>query len=359
MSALVKGRGEPLLKIENLRAHFPVRERGPRQRRGTLRAVDGVTLTVREGETLGLVGESGSGKSTLARSTVRLVRPSGGRILFRCSQGAPRRAPQGPGPAAWVDLLSLSERELFPLRREIQMIFQDPLSSLNPRLPVGASVREPLEVHYPRLPRAELDRRVKELLEAVGLSADAARRLPHQFSGGQRQRIGIARALVLRPRLVIADEPVAALDVSIQGQVLNLLVDLQRQFGLTYILIAHDLAVVRHVCDRVAVMYLGRIVECAPCEALFRSPRHPYTEALLSAAPRPDPTARRRRILLRGGPPSPLDPPAGCPFHSRCPYAREAGRWDRCAREAPALRKVGPDHEVACHFAGELRLAGA
>ena len=321
-----------------------------RRRAGVVRAVDDVSFFVRRGETLGLVGESGCGKSTVARSIVRLVRPDAGRILFRSRALG--------GAEGVVDLLRLSEAELFHVRREVQLIFQDPTASLNPRLRVRESLREPFRIQRRDLPLREVDARIAELAGTVGLSPAVLERFPHELSGGQRQRVGIARALALHPQLVIADEPVSALDVSVQGQVLNLFADLQERFALTYLFIAHDLAVIRHISDRVAVMYLGKIVEVAPCDALFRRPAHPYTEALLAAALVPDPDRRRPRVVLAGPPPSPLDPPGGCRFHPRCPYARAPERRRRCAGETPPLVPIGGGHFVACHFAGELTLRG-
>jgi oligopeptide/dipeptide ABC transporter ATP-binding protein len=321
----------PLLEVRDLRMHFPVRGGIWLKARAWCRAVDGVSLTLRAGETLGLVGESGCGKSTLGKTIVRLNKPSTGQILF-----------QG------TDLASLSQRALKPLRREIQMVFQDPAESLNARHSVGELLAEPFIIHGIGT-AADRAGRVAALLERVGLPASAADRFPFEFSGGQRQRIGIARALALNPKLIICDEPVSALDVSIQGQVLNLLLDLQRELGLAYLFIAHDLAVVKHVSDRVAVMYLGHIVEIADADTLYRRAAHPYTRALISAIPEPDPRKRTSRIVLGGDVPSPINPPTGCPFHPRCPHAQ-----DRCRVEKPVLRRpdaeVRPEHEVACHF---------
>jgi oligopeptide/dipeptide ABC transporter ATP-binding protein len=322
---------EPLLEVSELVKHYPIRRGLFGRESGQVRAVDGVSFDVRRGEVLGLVGESGCGKTTTGRCILRLIEPTSGTVRF---DGR--------------DITRLSRRELRPLRRQMQVIFQDPYSSLNPRLTVGSMLGEALAIHG--LARgAKARTRVAELLELVGLSPDHARRYPHEFSGGQRQRIGVARALAVEPRLIVADEPVSALDVSIQAQIVNLLQELQRKMGLTYLFVAHDLSVVEHISDRVAVMYLGRIVELAGAEALYRTPRHPYTLSLLSAIPVPDPERRRSRIVLTGDVPSPASPPAGCRFHPRCPIARE-----RCFREQPALCEVAPGHASACHFAGEL-----
>ncbi len=315
-----------LLKVEGLRMHFPV-PRGLFRTPGTIRAVDGVDFELAQGETLGLVGESGCGKTTVARCIVRLYDPTDGSILF---QGA--------------DLARLTPHEMLPVRPHLQMIFQDPYASLNPRMTVGSIVAEPLEIHA-GLNRGELDEKVSHALELVGLDPLYKLRYPHEFSGGQRQRIGLARALVLDPELIVCDEPVSALDVSIQAQVINLLVDLQRRLGVAYLFIAHDLSVVRHVSRRVAVMYLGRIVETAPAERLYKEPLHPYTEALLSAVPIPDPDieSRRQRIVLTGDVPSPDREITGCPFRTRCPKA-----FDRCAHETPVLKEHRPGHAAAC-----------
>lgn len=324
MSAGVK----PLLEVRNVKKYFPSGWRRP-----PVKAVDGVSFDVFPGETLGLVGESGCGKSTLARLIVRLLTPSEGYIRFDGQ-----------------DVVTARGHRLRQLRRNMQMIFQDPYSSLNPRLTVRDIIAEPLVVHG-MARGALLDRRVCELLEVVGLRADHSRRYPHEFSGGQRQRIVIARALALEPRLLVCDEPVSALDVSIQAQILNLLQDLQDRLGLTYIFIAHDLAVVQNISDRVGVMYLGQLVELASADELFEKPLHPYTQALISAVPVPDPNAaaHRERIVLRGELPSPANPPAGCRFHTRCPLAME-----RCRVEVPAWREVLPGHWVACHLSSEI-----
>jgi len=318
---------EALLALEGVSRVFKVGAGFLGSRRRLLRAVDRVDLAVRRGEVLGLVGESGCGKSTLGRLALGLLRPSSGRVFF---QGR--------------EISGLSPRRLRPLRRQMQIVFQDPVTSLNPRLSVGSILAEPFVIHGLARGR-EAWRRAEELLEQVGLRAEHARRYPHQFSGGQRQRIGIARALALRPQLVVADEPVSALDVSIQAQVLNLLADLRERFGLTYLFVAHDLSVVRHLSDRIAVMYLGRIVEVAPAREFVEPPMHPYTEALLAAAPLPDPRRKNPGAPLQGDPPSPLDPPPGCRFHPRCREAREI-----CRRQEPSLRAIGPDHLVACHL---------
>jgi peptide/nickel transport system ATP-binding protein len=329
-----------LLEVTGLKTHFPIRRGILRKTVGYVKAVDGIDLFVREGETLGLVGESGCGKTTTGRTIVRLLTPTAGEIRFRDPQ------------RGWVNLEGLSHAEMAPLRPNIQMIFQDPSSSLDPRMTVARIVSEPLEIN--RVARgSELQDRVANLLRIVGLRPEVASRYPHAFSGGQRQRIGIARALALNPKLIICDEPVSALDVSIQAQVLNLLEDLQAQFGLSYLFIAHDLAVVEHLSDRVAVMYVGRVVESAATNALFESPRHPYTEALLAAVPKPDPRRRDRPVRLPGEVPSPANPPSGCAFHPRCRYAQAI-----CAQETPELKEVLPEHWVSCHFASELALKG-
>jgi len=318
----------PLLEVEDLKVYFPIR-RGLRARAvDHVHAVDGVSFSIRHGESLGLVGESGCGKSTVGKAVLKLIRPTAGSIRVR-----------------GTDITGLDEAAMRPWRRQMQMIFQDPYSSLSPRMSVGNIVGEPLTIHGIAAGK-EKEERVRALFERVGLARDAMNRYPHQFSGGQRQRIGIARALALNPSLIIGDEPVSALDVSIQAQVINLLVDLQREFRLSYLFIAHDLAVVEHISHRIAVMYLGRIVELTDKRSIFRSPLHPYTEALLSAVPIPDPNLERsRRIILKGDVPSPIRRPPGCHFHPRCPYA-----FEPCDRVDPPLREVRPGHLVACHL---------
>lgn len=319
--------GEVLLEVKDLKTYYPIRSGVLQRVTGYVRAVDGVSFTIEDGETLGLVGESGSGKSTTGRSILRLTEPTGGEVWF---QGR--------------NLLSLGEREMRPVRRHLQIIFQDPYASLDPRMTVEQILEEPLLVHGVQ-DRAERRRRVQELLEVVGLGAYHMHRYAHEFSGGQRQRIGIARALALHPKLIVADEPVSALDVSIQSQVLNLMQDLQEQFQLTYLFIAHDLSVVRHISTRIGVMYLGRLVELGPSEPVYDEPLHPYTQALLSAVPVPDPEAKRERIVLKGDVPSASNPPSGCAFHPRCPYA-----MDVCKTVRPEWKQVAPGRFVACHL---------
>jgi peptide/nickel transport system ATP-binding protein/oligopeptide transport system ATP-binding protein len=305
-----------MLEVAGLKKHFPLKGR-------TLRAVDGVSFTIGEGETLGLVGESGCGKSTAGKAILRLIEPTAGTIRLR-----------------GVDITALGEAEMRPHRRTLQAVFQDPYSSLNPRMTAGAIVAEPLKNFG-----LASEERVAELFRRVGLAPEQMRRYPHEFSGGQRQRLGIARALALRPALIVADEPVSALDVSVQAQVINLLEDLQAEYRLSYLFIAHDLAVVQHISHRVAVMYLGKIVELADKKSLFARPRHPYTQALLSAVPQPVPGAKRQRIVLKGDLPSPASPPSGCRFHTRCPYA-----FERCRVEEPAFEEKAPGHWAACHL---------
>jgi peptide/nickel transport system ATP-binding protein len=329
-----------LLEVRDLQKLFPIRRGFLRRVIGQVRAVDGVSFHVERGETLALVGESGCGKTTTSRCVLRAITPTAGQILFRTAEG----------PV--LDVATLPRRGLRPLRRQMQMIFQDPFSSLNPRRTLLDIVAEPLVANRVGT-RAERVERVAELLRLVGLRPEYMRRYPHAFSGGQRQRVGIARALALNPRLVVADEPVSALDVSVQAQILNLMLDLQAQLGLTYLFVAHDLSVVKHVSDRVAVMYVGQIVEMTETEALFTSPRHPYTEALLSAVPKPDPRLRAQRIVLEGDVADAANPPPGCYFHPRCSYAVE-----RCRVETPRLEPVAPGHFVACHRARELTLRG-
>ena len=321
------GADPSILQVENLVKHFPVRSGVLQRVAAWVKAVDGVSFDIREGETFGLVGESGCGKTTVGRTILRLVEPTAGKVIFRGQ-----------------DVFATKRRDMKLLRKDMQIIFQDPFSSLDPRMPIGQSIGEGLHVHG--ITGAAADQRVRQVLDEVGLPPEHSRRYPHEFSGGQRQRIGIARALALRPKLIVCDEPVSALDVSIQSQVLNLLNDLQKEYGLTYLFIAHNLSVVEHISNRVGVMYLGRMVELTDRRELFVNPLHPYTKALISAVPVPDPTLKRERIILQGDVPSPLNPPSGCRFHPRCPVAVE-----RCKHVEPAWRDVGSagtEHWVQC-----------
>jgi oligopeptide transport system ATP-binding protein len=323
--------GQPLLRVKNLVKHFPIRGGLLQRVVDKVHAVDGVSFDLAKGETLGVVGESGCGKSTTGRCVLRLIEPTSGEVWFEGQ-----------------NVTALGKEPLRALARDMQIIFQDPYASLNPRMTVGAIVGEGLVIHRLANNTGEIEDRVAQLLQTVGLSKDHMRRYPHEFSGGQRQRIGIARALAVQPKMIVCDEAVSALDVSIQAQVINLLEDLQEQFGLTYIFIAHDLSVVEHISDRVAVMYLGRVVEIAPANKLYTQPLHPYTEALLSAVPIPDPTVKRKRIMLQGDVPSPIKPPAGCHFHTRCPIAQKG----LCDVQRPELKRSSEGHEVACHLRG-------
>lgn len=328
-----------ILRVHEVKKHFPIEHGFLRRRVGTIKAVDGVSFSVFDGEALGLVGESGCGKTTLGRCIMRGLKATSGEILFKPFDET-------------HDLNSIESRELRRIRRHIQMVFQDPFSSLDPRKTVLEIVGEPL-VYTTNATRSEVEARVRELMDIVGLNVQHIKRYPHAFSGGQRQRIGIARALATRPKLIVADEPVSALDVSIQAQILNLLQDLQEEFGLTYLFVAHDLSVIEHISDRVAVMYVGRIVEFAETEATYLSPQHPYTEALLSAIPQPSPHRKSKRMLLEGEVANPANPPTGCYFHPRCRYAR-----DICRTTTPHLREVKPGHFAACHLSEELSLKG-
>jgi peptide/nickel transport system ATP-binding protein len=331
-----------ILEVKNLKKHFPVKKGFLSRQSGSVKAVDDVSFTIQQGETLGLVGESGCGKTTLGRCIVRAYEPTSGNInYFEADRGQQH-----------VDLATLNERELRYYRQQIQMIFQDPYGSLNPRMTLLQLIGEPLTVNGIARGR-EMKDRVASLLQEVGLRPEHMMRYPHAFSGGQRQRIGIARALSLNPRLIVCDEPVSALDVSVQAQILNLLQELQEQHNLTYLFVAHDLSVVEHIADRVAVMYVGKVAEMAPTDDLYRNPLHPYTEALMGAVPKPDPRAKQAPIVLEGDVADASNPPSGCYFHPRCPYAQ-----DRCRTETPALREVKPGHFAACHFAEDLDLQG-
>ena len=316
---------ETLLKVENLKVHFPIKKGLLSRTVGYVYAVDGVSLTLEKGETIGLVGESGCGKTTTGLAVLRLVEPSGGNVVFKGE-----------------NISRMGKKELRLLKKEMQIIFQDPYSSLNPRMTVNQIIGDPMDIHK-MYQGSEKNERISYLLDKVGLTPEQGRRYPHEFSGGQRQRIGIARALALNPQFIIADEPVSALDVSIQAQIINLLIDLQNEFDLSYMIIAHDLAVVEHICDRIAVMYLGTVMEMASYKNIYLNPKHPYTKALLSAVPVPDPNVKKNRVILKGDVPSPIDPPNGCPFHPRCAYKLEI-----CDKEKPALKDIGGDHYVAC-----------
>lgn len=331
---------DTLLEVNDLKQWFPIRQGFLQRSVGHVKAVDGVSFLIRRNEALGLVGESGSGKTTVGRTVLRLYDPTAGEIWYTTADGQR------------IDIANIGQTEMKPLRREMRMIFQDPFSSLNPRLTVKDLIGEPLIIHKEAAGR-KLEDRVVNLMESVGLDPNYMRRYPHEFSGGQRQRIGLARTLALSPRLIIADEPVSALDVSIQAQVLNLLQQLKDELGLTYLFIAHDLSVVEHMCDRIAVMYVGRLVEIAESETLLRQPLHPYSEALVSAIPSADPDIKLERIILEGDIPSPANPPSGCVFHPRCGYVQEL-----CKQEEPLLEEISPGHFVSCHFARELDLHG-
>ncbi|MCB0062209.1 MAG: dipeptide ABC transporter ATP-binding protein [Caldilineaceae bacterium] len=333
---------ETLLEVNHLKMHFPITAGFFRRVVGHVKAVDDVSFAIQRGETLGLVGESGCGKTTAGRCILRAYKPTGGQILYRTAK------------SGVVDLAHLSEGSLKPYRQQIRMVFQDPFSSLNPRMPVIDIVGDPLKINKVASGR-ELEDRVAGLLRKVGLRPEYMRRYPHAFSGGERQRVGIARALALDPHLVVADEAVSALDVSVRAQILNLMQDLQEEMGLTYLFVSHDLSVIEYICDRVVVMYVGKVVEIAETDEIFHNPQHPYTEALLSAVPKPDPRQRRRRqrIVLEGDVADPANPPSGCYFHPRCRYAKE-----RCKQEEPALRLVADGHYAACHYSEELALQG-
>jgi len=317
-----------LIQVKSLKKYFPVRAGVMQRVVANVLAVDDVSFNIKSGETLGMVGESGCGKTTVGRTMLRLIEPTGGSVIYNGK-----------------DIFKFKSNEMKPIRRDLQIIFQDPYASLDPRVPIGESVMEGLQIHHVGTPK-ERTAIMLETLKKVGLEEYHSRRFPHEFSGGQRQRIGIARALALRPKFLVCDEPVSALDVSIQSQVLNILKDLQKEFGLTYLFIAHNLSVVEHISERVAVMYLGKIVEVTSRETLFNMPLHPYTQALMSAIPIADPTLKRQRTILKGDVPSPLHPPSGCRFHPRCPVAK-----DNCSVDEPVLREIRPGHQVACHYA--------
>lgn len=318
---------ENLLTVDDLKVHFPIKKGLLSRTVGYVYAVDGVSFALKKGQTLGLVGESGCGKTTTGLAILKLIESTDGKIIFREN-----------------DISQLTKQQLRTLKREMQIIFQDPYSSLNPRMTVNQILNDPMEIHRV-FPGSERKERIAHLLEKVGLTPEQGRRYPHEFSGGQRQRIGIARALALNPRLIIGDEPVSALDVSIQAQIINLLIDLQGEFDLSYIIIAHDLAVVEHICDHIAVMYLGKIVEMASYKDLYTHAKHPYTQALLSAIPVPDPKTSKQRMILKGDVPSPINPPSGCYFHPRCPH-----RMEICDKDEPAIKDIGDDHRVACYL---------
>lgn len=345
-TAEARPNGNILLEVKGLKKYFPIQKGLMRRTVGNVKAVDDISFFVREGETLGLVGESGCGKSTAGRTIIRLYEPTGGEVWFRSRMMANAEGSHR------INLTDLPSDKWKTIRKEISMVFQDPINSLNPRMTVSDIIGEPLEIHGMKM-GSEMESIIVNLLERVGLRPDHMRRYPHEFSGGQRQRIGIARALSLNPQLVICDEPVSALDVSIQAQTLNLLQDLQKDFDLSYIFVAHDLSVVQHISDRVAVMYVGKIAEIADAEELYSAPLHPYTEALLSAVPKADPLYKSNRIVMQGDVADPSNPPSGCYFHPRCRYAQEI-----CKTKAPEFRELKPNHFVSCHRAEELKLEG-